>query len=147
MTATCSVEGCRKPTYCRSLCCGCYKRALKARPPGTARPRPPAAESNPATPARMSLTEFLAALAAAAPHLPGASCRSHIELFDRATGDTRTADTRQARTAALNLCHGCPAIHACRAWLDTLPADHRPIGVVAGRVVDPVAIPANKATA
>lgn len=84
---------------------------------------------------RISLTEFLAALSAAAPHLPGASCRSHVELFDRTTGDTRKPDTREARTAALNLCHTCPALDPCRTWLDSLPAHQRPTGVIASRIV------------
>jgi hypothetical protein len=75
----------------------------------------------------MSIADLFAELASM-PSLPGARCRGHVELFDHTTGKSQAADTRKARTAALGICHDCPARHACRAWLDTLPAGHRPIG-------------------
>lgn len=83
----------------------------------------------------MSLPEFLASLAAACPPLPGARCRGHAELFDRTNGKSQATDTREARAAALALCQACPALHACREWVDNLPPDERPAGVVAGQIV------------
>lgn len=80
------------------------------------------------------LAELLTDLAAA-PRLPGASCRDHAQLYDRTAGNSQATDTREARTAALALCHACPDEQACRAWIDTLPPDQRPIGVVAGQIV------------
>lgn len=81
-----------------------------------------------------SLPELLADLAAAV-HLPEASCRGHAQLYDRTAGKSQAADTREARTTALALCHTCPTLHRCRAWLDSLPPDTRPFGVVAGQIV------------
>src|SRR5947209_3091173 len=115
MTATCSVEGCAKPTYSRAMCCAHYKRHLKTRPPGTARPRPAPAESDPALTARTSLSELLAALAAAVPPLPGARCRGHAQLYDHTTEHSQKADNREARAAALGLCSTCLALDPCRA--------------------------------
>lgn len=85
--------------------------------------------------AMTALPELLADLAAA-PRLPGASCRGHAQLFDRTIlRRGHQKDARQARTAALSICHDCPALDHCRAWLDRLPPDERPIGVVAGQLV------------
>lgn len=81
-----------------------------------------------------ALPELLADLAAA-PRLPDAACRGLGELFDRAAGKSQAKDTREARTVALDLCHACPTLHGCRAWLDGLPPDQRPLGVVAGQIV------------
>ncbi|WP_179964995.1 helix-turn-helix domain-containing protein [Mycolicibacterium sarraceniae] len=127
---TCSIDGCGKAPYARGMCCAHYKKFLKARSPGTARPRPAATEAEPALTARVSLPEFLAGLAAACPPLPGARCRDQVDLFDRTA-----AKDQAASTAALALCRACPAREACRAWFDNLPPDQRPIGVVAGQIV------------
>ncbi|HPY26393.1 MAG TPA: hypothetical protein PLK19_18990 [Mycobacterium sp.] len=53
-------------------------------------------------------------LAVGAPALPGARCRGRAHLFDEPE-------------------QHCPALTACAAWLASLPARHRPAGVVAGR--------------
>lgn len=130
----CSVDGCGKATYCRGRCSAHYAKWKKTRPP-IARARP-AADADPTLTARTSLPELLAGLAAAVPPLPGARCRDHAQLFDRTVWQRdRQKDTREARTAALAVCHQCPALDRCRAWLDGLPADQRPIGVVAGQIV------------
>lgn len=81
-----------------------------------------------------SLPELLADLAASV-HLPDASCRGHAQLYDRTAGKSQATDTREARTTALALCHACPDEQACRAWIDGLTPDQRPIGVVAGQIV------------
>ena len=139
MTSTsqrCATDGCSRAPYARGMCCAHYKLFLKARPRGAVQPRRAAAEAEPALTARMSLPEFLASLAAACPPLPGASCRGRAELFDRTVWERgRQKDTHQARAEALAVCHACPAQTACRAWLDSLPPDQRPIGVVAGQIV------------
>lgn len=80
------------------------------------------------------LADLLADLAAA-PRLPGASCRGHAQLYDRTTENSHAHDTREARAAALALCQACPALPACRRWLDRLPPDQRPTGVVAGQLI------------
>lgn len=89
------------------------------------------------------LAELLADLAAAV-HLPDASCRGHAQLFDRTAGKSQATDTREARTTALALCHTCPDEQACRAWIDSLAPDQRPIGVVAGQIVNPAKPPSLK---
>lgn len=132
----CQVDPCGNAVYSRGLCCAHYKRQLKARPSGTARPRPGAAAEDSTTSAMTPLPELLAALAAAVPPLPGARCRNRWELFDQTvTGPRGDHDVLPyARAAALQLCNQCPALNGCRAWLDGLPAHERPLGVVAGRV-------------
>jgi hypothetical protein len=82
------------------------------------------------------------ALLAGIPALDGARCRGRSDLYERTNGEHRmtgrppSAELDDARRDALRLCNdGCPALDACRAWLDALPAAHRPRGVVAGQVV------------
>ncbi|BBX16959.1 hypothetical protein [Mycolicibacterium duvalii] len=119
------------------MCCSHYKRFLKTRPPGAAKPRDKTADTDTTNPGRISLADFLAALAAAVPPLRGARCRGHAELFDATIVGRRGhhAETQQARAAAVSVCAACPALDACRGWLDQLPTDARPLGVVAGRVI------------
>ncbi|WP_369816626.1 hypothetical protein [Mycobacterium sp. E740] len=77
-----------------------------------------------------TITDLFACLGGV-PALPGAACRGRHDLFD---GET-TAD----RIAAERLCRdACPALGACRRWVASLPKSRRPVGVVAGRFVDPV---------
>ena len=42
---------------------------------------------------------------------------------------------REARRQALEVCHSCPALQACRDRSDSMPALARPHGVLAGQVV------------
>lgn len=58
------------------------------------------------------------------PRLDGAACTDDPPLFD---------DERRA-SAAVAVCNGCPALEACRAWVNNLPPSKRPHGVVAGKV-------------
>ena len=51
------------------------------------------------------------------------------ELFDRATAST------EAREMALQACARCPALAACRAWVEGLHRSHRRDGVVGGLVI------------
>jgi hypothetical protein len=85
--------------------------------------------------------ESISALLAGVPDLPGARCRGRADLFEATVGvrpvDGRPtrAELENARTAALCLCATCPALDACRAWLDGLGPARRPRGVIAGQVV------------
>lgn len=86
-----------------------------------------------------ALADLLLALAGL-PTLPGARCRNRWELFDRTINAERGAppgDVEYARQHARDLCAVCPALNGCRAWLDSLPPNQRPLGVVAGRLNPP----------
>ncbi|MGK2904509.1 MAG: hypothetical protein ACSLE7_16895, partial [Mycobacterium sp.] len=71
--------------------------------------------------------------------LGGARCVNSAELYARTVAEqgqpANRPQVQQARTAALRICAGCPALDRCRAWLDRLPINRRPRGVVAGAVV------------
>lgn len=67
------------------------------------------------------------------PHLPGARCRGHGELFDEhPTDDPRWKQTTER---ALAVCASCPALGPCEDWLRRLEPYQRPRGVVAGRII------------
>ena len=91
-----------------------------------------------ARPLPLSSAEHVAAglveaIVAHVPALPGAACRAHVELYDAAS--TFGPGMREARRQALEVCHSCPALQACRDWSDSMPALARPHGVLAGQVV------------
>lgn len=67
--------------------------------------------------------------------LPGAACTGRWELFDPPTRGEPPATTRHRHTQALALCHTCPALDRCRDWLDQLPPNQKPAGVVAGTTI------------
>lgn len=69
--------------------------------------------------------DALAAILRGTPKLAGALCRQRPDLFD---GD----DEEDAYQAA-EICRGCPALHACAAWADTL-RHNESHGVSAGRL-------------
>lgn len=81
----------------------------------------------------MDIWDELVVQLATVPDLPGARCRGRWELFD--AGIEKHADAHYAREAAKKLCQVCPALHCCTAWIDSLPAHQRPVGVVAGRYI------------
>jgi len=71
------------------------------------------------------------------PALPGARCRGRTELFDATIHPERGGsidDLQYARNRASDLCGACPALNRCRAWVDSLPPNQRPHGVIAGRL-------------
>lgn len=74
------------------------------------------------------LADLLGA-AAAAPRLPDAACRGETWM-----ADVEIRSSRETIDAALELCLGCRAMHRCAAWVDSLPVDQKPAGVVAGRL-------------
>lgn len=73
----------------------------------------------------------LAESLAGTPLLPGARCTNQAPLFDLDI-DGETPEQQHTRhTYAINECHACPALDACRAWA---PTEHQLFGVVAGEV-------------
>lgn len=67
--------------------------------------------------------------------LPGAACTGRWSLFDPPPRGEPPAATRQRHTQAIELCHACPALNRCKDWLDQLPHNQKPAGVVAGIIV------------
>jgi hypothetical protein len=67
------------------------------------------------------------------PNLAGAVCVDPAtrNLFDAAAGVCTTAVLQEAAWA----CGRCPALTACRLWVEGLPPARRPRGVVGGLVI------------
>lgn len=70
--------------------------------------------------------------AAAVPRMPDAACRAQTRMADLDVGSSR-----ERIDAGIETCLGCTQLQRCGDWLDRLPADQRPRGVVAARLVDP----------
>lgn len=66
-----------------------------------------------------------------APRLEGAACLGKSDLMDPPEPGEDTDRLAQAKA----VCRGCPALKQCRAWLNSLPRNKKPSGVVAGRVI------------
>lgn len=112
-----------------SRCNSCAYQARKAS--GTARPPRP----KPPKPTPPPDVASLLAWRCGTPPLPGAACRGRWSLMDP-PGDDETSESWRYRTAAAKaLCATCPALAACRAWLESTPTQQRPVGVVAGRLI------------
>jgi WhiB family redox-sensing transcriptional regulator len=79
------------------------------------------------------LDELLSSLIGA-PHLPGARCRGRPHLFDPAGAGENATTVEQRHAQALGLCQRCPALDLCAEWLDSLPRQKKPEGVIAGRL-------------
>lgn len=112
-----------------SRCNSCAYRARNAagstRPPSLKPPKP--------TPP-LDVSSLLA-WRCDTPSLPGAACRGRWSLTDP-PGDDETPENWHYREAvAKAVCSTCPALSACRSWLESLPAQQRPVGVVAGRLI------------
>lgn len=72
--------------------------------------------------------EALAAILRGVPKLSGALCR----------GDARfTSEDPDDLADALEICHACPALDACKAWVTTLPRARIPVGVTAAQLNQP----------
>ncbi|KWX19724.1 hypothetical protein AFM11_34340 [Mycolicibacterium wolinskyi] len=82
----------------------------------------------------------MAELLAGIPNLPGACCKGRSDLFEATIagrdGPASKTELENSRAAALRLCAACPALAPCRAWLNGLRPTRRPLGVVAGEVVN-----------
>ena len=100
----------------------------------------------------MSDWDTMRALLAGIPALPGARCKGRSDLFERTVGEHRMTgrltktEVDDARREALRVCRVCPALMACRTWLDGLGVTRRPAGVVAGVVITAGGTPAKTAT-
>ena len=83
----------------------------------------------------MNIGELLDALALA-PRLTDPACAGQWPLFDVAAGGRNLPRTKviQAQRDALAVCRACPALAECRDWINTVPPNRRPSGVVAGRL-------------
>lgn len=81
----------------------------------------------------MSALDSLLAAVAAAPSLPGASCRGHWDTFDGGHRGEDVESMHQRHALALRVCQRCPELGPCREWFDGLSATERPTGVVAGQ--------------
>lgn len=74
---------------------------------------------------------------ASSPSLHGAACAN---VFTRTVFDAAAATRRHGRQvppehqAALAVSEACPVLAECRAWVEGLPPDERPGGVVGGMV-------------
>lgn len=93
----------------------------------------------------------MSALIAGIPDLPGARCKGAADLYEATVNEhskpANQAELERARTAALNVCAACPALGACRAWLDQQRPTRRPRGVVAGQVITAAGYPAKSSPA
>jgi hypothetical protein len=79
-----------------------------------------------------SSSDLVAELLVGTPHMPDAVCAGHAELFDPPEPSTGHTDTHERIRFALKLCRRCPELAACRNWLNSLPPNRRPSGIVAG---------------
>lgn len=87
--------------------------------------------------------ELLAEMLRGTKRLPGAVCPdwTHVFAATALERDERLREDEDARvmreyaiTTAQRLCRSCPALAACRSWVQSLPPPQRPPGVVAGQV-------------
>jgi len=85
----------------------------------------------------VTVLDDLLGLLDAAPKLRGARCVGRSEMFDPPPPGSPPAAQVEHAAAAVAVCHGCPALTACRAWWDELARAERPAGVVAGQVSEP----------
>lgn len=65
------------------------------------------------------LIELLSKTLWESPHLPGAACVGHAELFDAAAQDEAAIHSRARHDAALELCQACPARAPCEQWIES----------------------------
>lgn len=81
----------------------------------------------------MKPADLFAALAGI-PRLEGARCRGRWELFDPQGCGESEPEVAERHNYAAALCMRCPALEHCRTWLESLPPEERPEGVIAGVV-------------
>jgi hypothetical protein len=75
-----------------------------------------------------------------APPMPEAACRNQLPIFDLTIPERPgklPAEVAQARRIAMDICNNdCTELLTCRRWLDGLEPTQKPLGVVAGIVID-----------
>lgn len=83
------------------------------------------------------LTRLIAAMPMPRELRLSAPCRGRRALFDpQREGEHRLA-VMERHAAAIEFCSYCRLLDVCRRWTDSLPSGQRPIGVVAGQVIQP----------
>jgi hypothetical protein len=85
----------------------------------------------------MSQLDAILDAVGAAPALPGALCRHRHALFDPAAPGENPDDVDARHDLALGLCEYCPTLSRCQEWVENLPPQRRPLGVIAGKVREP----------
>lgn len=70
------------------------------------------------------------------PHLDGAACIDHPQLFDQTIGGTAARpEVAAARRDAVKICREqCPCLAECDRWVSSLEPNQRPMSVVAGHI-------------
>lgn len=68
------------------------------------------------------------------PELPGAACVGRWDLMDPPEPDEDPEHQALRLARAKALCDNCPALTVCQNWLNSLPLNKRPSGVVAGLI-------------
>lgn len=76
----------------------------------------------------------LAAVLGSLPDLRGALCAGRPSLWDERAPEEEDSDTAARYRLAIAECARCPALAACRRWVESLPPSKRPPGVTAGWV-------------
>ncbi len=71
----------------------------------------------------------LSGVLAGIPELHGARCRGQWEVWDE-TDDPELVEYAKSQ------CLACPVLAECRSWFESLRPSKRPIGTVAGQLVD-----------
>lgn len=74
------------------------------------------------------VVELLVGILGGVPALPGAACRDHVALFDRAADGDRVAAQQ-----AIEICRRCPVLGACAQWIADAYPRRPPPGVWAAR--------------
>lgn len=96
-----------------------------------------AATRRPPATAAADWTELVGRILAGVPALPNAACRGQSELFDPANPGEDELHVARRHAIAVDICATCPVLQRCRAWVDTLPPNARPAGVIAGQTPPP----------
>jgi hypothetical protein len=88
---------------------------------------------------RDGVVDLLADILRGVPRLENAACVGRWPgLFDPpGQGESLDhPDVAYRHRIATSICHSCDCIRDCARWVDSLPANRRPGGVVAGRLPD-----------
>lgn len=75
--------------------------------------------------------QLMSAWVGSVPRLEDPACRGVTWLADI---DVKSG--REAIDAAVEICLGCAVMVACADWVDGLPANQKPAGIVAARLLD-----------
>jgi WhiB family transcriptional regulator, redox-sensing transcriptional regulator len=82
------------------------------------------------TPSTAALLRAMVGYVANVPPLPQAACKNQPWMADLESGSPPELIERAKET-----CRRCPALDACRRWIDSTPKRLRPAGVAAGELM------------